>query len=168
MALAVSQFDTESSPPEEVFAELVRLFTSESETGFIDDDAAAKGLALRSAPDGIKGLIENGHVFFVAHDIAARVLGVLEMNQYEVEGAGWYVQMSWLIVDALARGTGVSSELNRAFEAEARRRGDMLKPNWRLQLGVNRNNPALEIYKKWGYEDCGIFDPYTMFMHKDL
>ncbi|WP_244422095.1 GNAT family N-acetyltransferase [Bradyrhizobium sp. ORS 285] len=80
-----------------------------------------------------------------------------------------HAEIKRLFVREAARGCGLGRKLVTALEDEARTRGiDRIS----LEVGI-RQPQAIQLYRSFGYQDCGPFGPYradplSLFMTRQL
>ncbi len=84
------------------------------------------------------------------------VVGVVQLVLARFPNAAHRAEVRKLLVHRRARGRGVASQLMRALEAEARRRG-----RWLLTLDTQTGSPAELIYERWGWKRLGVIDSYA-------
>ena len=166
--MKILKLDQTSKLDDALGAEIVALY-KENYPAAHREEYRTEDLAKRNSPDKIRTLLKEA-VLLVAKDTQGKIMGLLEYKEVEEEEGIW-VMLAWLIVDTLARGAGVSSQLHAVFEEASReiqqRSG---KPVAQLLSVHNQNHPAREVYPKWGYQvlDQENSRPDTVFMYKDV
>lgn len=95
----------------------------------------------------------------IALDPAGRALGAAWYRLYPASAPGYgfispTIPELTIGVEAAARGQGIGGALLRALIALAQDEGYTA-----LSLSVDRNNPALRLYERSGFQDAGISRP---------
>lgn len=167
MGPEIRKFDKNSTLPSDVADQVVRIF-QENYPNSHSSENREKDMAERADPTALNALLAEGRVIFTVQDVREKVLGLLEMREVD-QGEGVYMQLVWIIVDALARGQGISSQLHEAFKAEAKERASRIQKPSCLLLAVHPDNPAKKVYESWGYTtDNRVSPDGKVFMFKDL
>lgn len=146
MGFEIRKYDANSPLPPEVGDQVIRIFR-DNYPEFHSQANRDSDIAERADRTVLDGFLAEGRVIFTAHDIHEKVLGLLEMLEVD-QGEGVYMQLVWIIVDALARGRGIASQLHEAFQAEAKERAGRIQKPSCLLLGVHPDNPAKKVYER--------------------
>lgn len=127
----------------------------------------AEALAMRGTPDHLRGLLDEKTLLLVC-GTRESVAGLLE---WDPRDRGVMIAfITWIMVDEGRRGQGLSTMLHEEFERAC---VPELMENTDLDviqgLAVHLKNPALNIYRKWGYAEDGYpqyGDGRMLFMGK--
>lgn len=167
MTHQIKKYDKGSTLPSEAAEQVVQIFKQNYPNSHTAENRE-KDLAERANETALNALLAEGRVIFSAHDIHNKIVGLLEMREVD-QGEGIYIQMAWIIVDALARGKGIAFQLHEAFKAEAENRAKQMPKPSCLLLAVHPDNPAKKLYESWGYIPDGRTDTDgKVFMYKSL
>ncbi len=101
----------------------------------------------RSAMDELLRNPALGRVWSIAQD--AQTIGYIVMAfDYSLEYRGKGAWVDEFFVRATHRGRGIGAQALEFFAAQARQLGATV-----VHLEVNRGNPAIELYRRMGFED---------------
>jgi ribosomal protein S18 acetylase RimI-like enzyme len=104
-----------------------------------------------SGAQAIRNLLIEGRSLYVASQDHKNVAGFLESTIID-QTDGTYELLSWIMTATEFRGIGIASSLHNNFITDARIRAKQRLPKPTLALlNVNLENPAKNIYQKWGY-----------------
>lgn len=126
-------------------------------------------LDAHGTPDAFRTLLETKTMLLVckAHD---EVVATLEWDPRDKSDVV-LAYITWLIVDEQSRGQKLSSKLHAHFEQHCIPSVIEATQKTVLQgLSVHVKNPALKIYRKWGYSEKGApqwNDGRRLFMIKE-
>ncbi len=148
-------FHREASPSttqlEEIcglFKRNVPVFDEEGEQERLDT------LAMRRTTDAYRELLET-KTLIVVRGTRDQIAGLLEWDPRE-RGDVLIAYITWLLVDEEERGRGLSSQLHREFEGTCVPGLIETTQKTVIQgLSVHLKNPALKIYRRWGYSEHG-------------
>ena len=167
MDFEIKKYGADAVLPVEIAEQVARIFEGNYPSAHTPENRA-EDVAKRNSHEALNDLLVEGRVVFVAQDVRDQVIGLLEMREVDHDD-GVYIQLVWIIVDALSRGTGVSSKLHEAFYEEAKERASRLSKPSCLLLSVHpENSSAISVYEKWGYARGEIGKDGKMFMYKDF
>ena len=118
-----------------------------------------KALALPVNRKYVEGWGRAGDAGVIALDPTGQALGAAWYRLYPTSAPGYGfvspdVPELTIGVEAAARGQGIGGALLRALVELARDEGYAA-----LSLSVDRNNPALRLYERLGFQDAGISGP---------
>lgn len=162
----IKKYDRDFVLPSDIAKQVARVFRENYPSAHTPENRD-EDITKRDSQEALNALLSDGRVIFTAQDVHDNVIGLIEIREYD-HGDGVYIQLVWIIVDALSRGAGVSSELHRAFYEEAKKRASVLPKPSCLLLSVHQDNPAISVYEKWGYTRGELTDDDKIFMYKDL
>ena len=123
---------------------------------FDDQNVAenADTLSLRDTPDAYRKLLETKTLLLVCGE-NERISGLLEWDPRDKQEF-LLAYITWFLVDQDSRGQGLSTKLHQKFEKQCVPPLIQHTQQTVLQaLAVHLKNPALQIYRKWGYSEKG-------------
>jgi GNAT superfamily N-acetyltransferase len=94
---------------------------------------------------------------WIARDETGRVLGTVSLQRAMKKNGLHRAEVAKLMVHRNGRGQGISSRLMQSLEAFARADG-----RWLLLLDTESGSLAESLYHKWGWQEFGRVESYTV------
>lgn len=85
----IKKYDRDSALPPSIAEQMVRLFEQNYPTSHTPENRA-KDITERNSQEALNDLLAQGRVIFTAQDVRDRVIGLLEMREYD-HGNGVYI-----------------------------------------------------------------------------
>ncbi len=109
-----------------------------------------------------EGVVNNERVLLVAHNEEGEIVGSVQVVLSQPENQPHRADISKMIVHRGARNRGIAAALMMAAEAEALREGKTL-----LVLDT-ASDDAERIYRKLGWQECGVIPDYALLPGGEL
>lgn len=152
---AIETFNRDRFPSQAQLEAVCDLFAKNLPV-FDDQNPAenAETIALRRTPDDYRRLLES-KTLLLACRTSDDVAGLLEWDPRDKETV-MLAFITWLLVDPNARGQKLSTRLHTEFENVCVPQVIQGAQKTTFQaLAVHLKNPALGIYRHWGYSEDG-------------
>ena len=151
MNYRVQEFTSDQQPSDEMLRDAYTLFQqnipSFDKKSRLDNEHT---LQSRMDPVAYRKILKDTSVLF-ALNTQEKIVGLLEWDSRDRADV-FLAMMTWIMVANTERGNGVASVLHQHFESACVPSviQQTRKPVYQA-LGVHLQNPAKEIYRKWGY-----------------
>ncbi|TSC58316.1 MAG: hypothetical protein Greene041662_761 [Candidatus Peregrinibacteria bacterium Greene0416_62] len=122
-----------------------------------DDESTSENsetIALRKTPDDYRRLLEVKTLLLICEENEG-IAGLLEWDPRDKEQV-LLAYITWMLVNRNSQGQGLSTKLHRHFEQTCVPAVvEHAQKTVYQALAVHLKNPALNIYRKWGYSEEG-------------
>lgn len=112
---------------------------------------------------GIAADVAGGKRLLLAAEAAGQWVGTVQVVLAQPENQPHRADIAKMLVVRRARGRGVGAALLRAAEDHARTCGKTL-----LVLDTVTDSPAERLYRRLGWERCGVIPDYALWPHGGL